>query len=279
MRTSLNRREFVQGTLAAGVVATIGGDAFRPNSANTANGKPSSADTMYDPGLHMFADDMEIERTWNVARVLGSPRPLSEPSIVADRPWEIGKMIFNYFGSVIFDPELEKFRMWYSTTQVEPNIPELECYAESVDGIHWTKPSLGVIEFKGSSDNNIVYSTQGSDTGWYRFAAFRDESSPRPEERYKGFGCAHNPAGYLLVTSPDGYHWSKPKLVRTTGRDTIGMTWDPIRKVWLNTARGASERAIEIQGDPIARGERLIGIYESPDMVNWSYQGLGLRMD
>mgnify|MGYP003315303534 CR=1 FL=1 len=30
------------------------------------------------------------------------------------------------------------------------------CYAESDDGIHWTRPNLGLVEFNGSKHNNIV---------------------------------------------------------------------------------------------------------------------------
>ena len=34
--------------------------------------------------------------------------------------------------------------------------PEFACYAESRDGIHWTKPELGQHEFNGSKRNNII---------------------------------------------------------------------------------------------------------------------------
>ena len=57
---------------------------------------PSSSEAMWDPELHLFADDVEIERIWNVARVLGTPQTLGEPQIIADKPWEIGKTVFNY---------------------------------------------------------------------------------------------------------------------------------------------------------------------------------------
>ena len=40
--------------------------------------------------------------------------------------------------------------------QVVPGHDQLTCYAESHDGITWTRPSLGLFEFKGSKDNNIV---------------------------------------------------------------------------------------------------------------------------
>jgi hypothetical protein len=30
------------------------------------------------------------------------------------------------------------------------------CYAESRDGIAWTKPDLGLVEFEGAKSNNLV---------------------------------------------------------------------------------------------------------------------------
>lgn len=30
------------------------------------------------------------------------------------------------------------------------------CYAESIDGINWTKPNIGLIEFNGDKNNNII---------------------------------------------------------------------------------------------------------------------------
>src|SRR3989442_12468068 len=42
----------------------------------------------------------------------------------------------------------------------ETNVPEhgpLACYAESRDGINWSKPVLRLYDYKGSRDNNIVW--------------------------------------------------------------------------------------------------------------------------
>ena len=40
---------------------------------------------------------------------------------------------------------------------VVPDHPSVIAYAESSDGIHWTRPSLKLYEFNGSRDNNIVW--------------------------------------------------------------------------------------------------------------------------
>ena len=53
-------------------------------------------------------------------------------------------------------------------------------YAESTDGEKWVKPSLKILSYQGSLENNLVcpFNTGG--------AIFRDDHGP-PEERYKGF--------------------------------------------------------------------------------------------
>ena len=53
-----------------------------------------------------------------------------------------------------------KYRMWYECYDVEgwPTADDTSfCYAESRDGIHWTKPELGLFEYQGSKKNNILF--------------------------------------------------------------------------------------------------------------------------
>jgi len=116
-------------------------------------------DGLYDPNLHLFADDLDIERTWDVSRVLGKPEPLPSAVIVPDKPWEKERRIWNVTGSVIYDPGFKKYRMWYAAVSPRAgdlNFPEYNCYAESEDGITWVKPDLNLYEYKGSKQNNIV---------------------------------------------------------------------------------------------------------------------------
>ena len=48
---------------------------------------------------------------------------------------------------------------------------------------NWTKPSLGLIEFNGSKDNNIVWTEPG-----INLAPFKDANpDAKPEEQYKAF--------------------------------------------------------------------------------------------
>jgi hypothetical protein len=55
-----------------------------------------------------------------------------------------------YSTAVDFDPATGRWQMWYEGHPTEV----LLCTAFSRDGITWTKPSLGLQEWKGSRDNN-----------------------------------------------------------------------------------------------------------------------------
>src|SRR5439155_21891579 len=79
---------------------------------------------------------------------------------------------------------------------------EVTCYAESKDGLRWTKPNLGLFEFAGSKENNIVW----DGTGRHNFTPFRD-ANPKatPDARYKALASTRG--GLLAFKSADGIRW------------------------------------------------------------------------
>ena len=56
------------------------------------------------------------------------------------------------------------------------------CYAESDDGITWTKPALGQVLFKGSRANNALDLPHTIVSG---AAVIKDDADPDPARRYK----------------------------------------------------------------------------------------------
>ena len=69
--------------------------------------------------------------------------------------------------------------MWYicRSKANEPNV----AYAESVDGLAWTKPNLGIVDFGGNKRNNLVGLTS------LEGVVFRDPNAPEAE-RYAWIG-------------------------------------------------------------------------------------------
>lgn len=113
--------------------------------------------TVLNSKTQILVDDLLIERMDNVMRTLNNPnRAVENPVLKPDQDWE-GSLILQP-GTVLYDEEEHIFKMWYNSlpTASKPDIEEFICYATSKDGIHWTRPQLNLVEFKGSKKNNIV---------------------------------------------------------------------------------------------------------------------------
>jgi len=127
----------------------------------------------------LFIDEFLIASSRNVTLTMNPPHQIFEPILVADKPWEIQGI--GAYNTVL--KEGEKFRMWYDALFIG-GLPQEGarrlCYAESTDGINWHKPVLGLVEFDGSKENNIVaprnprWSMQGA-------TVFIDERAPEEE--------------------------------------------------------------------------------------------------
>ena len=94
------------------------------------------------------------------------------------------------------------------------------CYAESKDGLEWEKPSLGIVDFKGSSCNNIIAEGLGG------AFVMKDTNPDCPaDELYKMFGPRYKhleglPAYCDLVcfTSADGIHFKEHHIFEAEER-------------------------------------------------------------
>lgn len=156
----------------------------------------------------LFVDDFLIARLANAQQVMHRPTP-REVVFTCDAPWE-GNTSAYY---TLF-ADGDKFRMYYRGAHWDvPNKkaahPEFACYAESQDGIHWVKPKLGLFEFQGSKDNNIIWTGEGT----HNFTPFRDTNPAcPPEARYKalaGGAIRWGGKGLLPYHSADGIHWKR----------------------------------------------------------------------
>ncbi|MCK5806204.1 MAG: hypothetical protein KAI66_25455, partial [Lentisphaeria bacterium] len=164
-----------------------------------------------DIGTHreLFVDDFLIERMEGVRLQLHRPVP-REVAVVHDTDWEGNTCGYH---TVFQDGDL--YRMYYRGAHVARHTtrqshPQLTCYAESKDGIHWVKPDLGLFEFNGSKANNIVWAGVGT----HNFAPFKDTNPDcSPEARYKALGSMKG--GLAAFASADGIHW------RQTGKTPV----------------------------------------------------------
>jgi len=173
----------------------------------------------------------------------GAERRMHHPvpqniALVHDAPWEGSGSGYH---SVFQDGD--RYLMYYKAWHLEATQGKLNtkrhplycCYAESDDGVKWSKPDLSQVEFEGSKKNNIVLDSvdlQGAPIDAGHPAVFKDENPDAPQEaRYKAVVRSRKPNGLFVLGSPDGVHWkpltTKPVITAGAFDSQNLMFWDP----------------------------------------------------
>lgn len=200
-------------------------------------------------------------------------------------PWETGMA---HYYNVVWNGEI--YQMYYIThhdkikkveedescrgTTLERN-NFFVCYAESRDGLHWEKPNLGLFEYEGSRDNNIILRSQDRKErkGFFdNFYVFIDENPAcPPEKRYKATAYRHT---YKLSgwSSPDGIHFTEDTVFDLEGK------FDSLNVCWWDKQLGKYVMYIrdfhDIPDGDINAGIRDARRVESDDFVHWSEPAL-----
>lgn len=225
--------------------------------------------------LEPLMDDFLIQSLAGDARLdLKRPEP-REVVLVTDRPWE-GNTCAYY---TIFQ-DGDRYRMYYrgshyDTKKRKSAHPEVTCYAESRDGIHWVKPALGLCEFAGSKANNIVWDGLGT----HNFTVFKDANPDcPPEARYKAIargrslrkGDKQHRHGLYVFRSADGLRWSMigdgPVITKGAFDSQNLAFYDARRGLYVDYHRW------------FHKGLRAIMTCTSRDFVNWT-EPVGLEID
>ncbi|MDG1894567.1 MAG: hypothetical protein P8J37_06645 [Fuerstiella sp.] len=208
--------------------------------------------------LELFVDDHLIGgMDGDVSRQLMRPEP-QEVVFETGEPWE-GNTSGYY--TVFQDGDVYRmsYRGWRHDENMKAAHKEVTCYAESKDGVRWTKPRLGLFEWNGSKENNIVWLGPGT----HNFTAFRDTNPAAPaKEKYKAFGGVGSFGGGLVpFTSPDCIHWtqSQEKPVITNG------AFDSQNLAFWDTDRSEYRAYWRYFGD----GVRAIRTATSKDFIRW----------
>ena len=189
--------------------------------------------------LELMIDDHLID-TMSPSLRLQLHKPVRRNvAFVTDKPWEGNACSYS---SVFQDGD--RYRMYfggqqYVNSEGKVNYPHeaFTCYAESRDGIHWTKPKLGLVEFSGSKQNNIVLAAESIreiSVDPAHIAVFKDTNPQAPPEaRYKAVILAKNERGLYALQSSDGFHFSplSNQLIITDGAfDSQNLAfWDSVR--------------------------------------------------
>jgi len=233
--------------------------------------------------LELFVDHHLIDSFDNTRLALGRPQP-QEVALTFDAPWEKAA---NYV-TVLKDGDV--YRMYYRGCTMTPDgefdgAAEVTCYAESRDGIAWTKPNLGLHEFRGSRANNIILAPDARRVS-HNFAPFLDDRPGVPAaERFKAVGgvfndnSAHVPGGdaahaggLFRYVSADGIHWklyAEEPIFAGYALDSLNcLAWIPAENGYAIYLRTWSEGGTPEQ--PAFRGYRTVSRAVSADFKTWS---------
>lgn len=165
----------------------------------------------------LLVDDHEVHYRAGTRRVLEKPvRHAGNPIITEDKPWELAIA----WTSVHRDSKTGRYQLWYQAyagkRAKEKTHECVVCYAESEDGITFTKPDLGLFDFNGEKATNIVLIGSGLYGDRYGNCVIVDEKESDPARRYKMlyYDWAKTPKGEIvagphLAFSPDGKRWEK----------------------------------------------------------------------
>ena len=205
--------------------------------------------------LELFLDDYLIDRLEGAELRMHQPAPQGV-ALRFDSPWEGNSC--GYF-TVFQDGDI--YRMYYRALDVDfsqkeyMTHPEVICYAESRDGVHWDKPSLGLVEYEGSSDNNIILDGSRSAS----FTPFRDDNPAcEPDAVYKAVAVGGREL--FAYKSADGIRWSlmEDEPIITDGAfDSQNLVfWDSVRGEYREYHRAF-------------RDGRDIKTATSQDFTNW----------
>ncbi len=107
----------------------------------------------------LMLDDRILFQSQGVTRIFPQAQDIGKPVLEATFPYERFYKVLSE-PHVLYDAERKLFRMWYWSLYFDKEkkreVTPL-CYAESQDGLTWTKPILGNAEYQGDkAQNNIV---------------------------------------------------------------------------------------------------------------------------
>jgi len=211
--------------------------------------------------LELFVDGRLIDALEGAQLRLHTPVD-AETVLRFDKPWE-GR----HCGYVTVIKDGDLYRLYYRglpTSGGDGSNSETTCYAESADGLAFTRPNLGLFEVQGTRDNNVILS--GMAPLSHNFSPLLDtRPGVPPDERFKAL-AGTSKSGLIAFVSADGIHWRKlrDEAVITQGAfDSQNVAfWSESEGCYLCYFRTWSEGEYA--------GIRTVSRTTSDDFVHWS---------
>jgi len=214
----------------------------------------------------LFIDDKFIAHSQGIELTMNPPARTNQPVLASDMPWDgEEKANIGWYSSIIKDGD--KIRIWGSGKGILPvrktpdgPVVSLFSYAESTDGIHFTKPDPALVAYDKST------AEIGKHLNIHGVSVWIDPKAP-PSQRYKSqakYNTADGTiAGFHFCSSPDGYNWTYLSTLNVGDVDTQSIVfWDNAKQRYVMYTRDNPGG-----GMPIRR--RVVRYVESADLVHW----------
>ena len=234
---------------------------------------PNSVDAADPPFVvpagerQLFLDDVDIANLQNLVRTMHQPD--KKGAVIRPDP-SLGLVSIQIRMTPIWHPEKKVWQIW--DCAAEPD--DLHAagyffsgYYESKDGLHWSKISVGEIEYRGDRENNFVSVVMGGKR--HRAECIvRDETDPDPNRRYKTFTpnvFRADRGGY--AASSDGIHWTEISSPGIYSGDEWNLTFDEKEHLFLQYLKRGGKHG------------RSIWLTTSKDFETWTEPELIFEAD
>jgi len=231
----------------------------------------------------LFLDDYIIKSLDGVSKKLNQPNKYAYNPVLT--PWDANMLMS--FSSIIFDEDENIFSLWHGIGEFGQGDADFKlAYATSKDGLRWETPSLGIFDYRGTTDNNIVMERNGCGCSVFKYPHETD-----PAKRYKML-FPNDSYRTCAAYSADGLHWvnyNEGRPVIFEGRDSQNVGyWDEQLGKYVAIVRERSGQLAEIRQQIVAdeavrkayfklwgqwpdkKTLRRVGQAESSDVVHWS---------
>ena len=211
----------------------------------------------------LFLDDAGIARIENLQRRMHQP---DKKGAVIRPDVSMGIRSIQIRMAPIWSPEKQVWQLWDCASEpgeLDGTGYYFSGYYESEDGLHWSKPAVGQIEYCGSKANNFVTAIMGGKHHRVECIVY-DPTDPDPARRYKTVTpdvFDENRGGFAV--SPDGIQWTEVSHPGIPSADEWNLTFDAKEHLFLHyiKRRGTYGRAIWLTTS------RDFGHWSEPELI------------
>ncbi len=230
----------------------------------SATGADDSESIQIGDRRELFVDHHLIDTIRQARLTLAVPR--DEGVVVPfDKPWE-GP--FCGYCTMLHDEHGGTYQLYYRGLPIagrDGSTNEVYCYAESHDGVHFTKPDLGLFEVAGTRQNNVILANAAPTT--HNFCPMIDRRPGVPaDQRYKALGGVMT-SGLIAYVSADGIQWRRLRDDAVLTREQVPFPYmfDSQNLAFWSEAEGKYLCYFRVFQDDIRRICRTT----SDDFIHW----------